>query len=62
MSPLPIEQLRRAEREAKKAWEEAVSAVRQANERVINSHGVWLAASRALLEAERHAKANKSTK
>ena len=59
MSPLPIEELRQAEREAKKAWEDAV---KEANDKVTSAHAVWLRASLTLLDAERRAKANKSTK
>ena len=62
VSPLTIEQLRQTEREARTAWEDAVKAVKAANEEVTRTHSIWLAASQALLEAERHGKGSKSKK
>jgi len=50
---LNVEDLRRAEAEAKREWERAALAVRVANEEVQKAHQKYLQAWKALAEATR---------
>ena len=52
-----LEEVHKAEEEAKRAWDKAVEAVKEANEAVAVAHKKWLIAYNAMTNARAEAEA-----